>query len=297
MPIEYFIITVYCCIEEILREITNVQPLRSKGFAPKLTDAEVLTMEVVGEFMGMDTDKGIWEYFHSHWLSYFPKLGSRCNFVRQAANLWKIKQVIQEKLAGYLGAFDEGIHMCDGFPMPTCQFKRAYFSKIFKGEAAYGYCASKDEKYFGFKGNVLIDSRGIITGLTVTAANIDERVSLWDIIDKIKGNIIADKGLIGADFKEELQKCRGIELQTAVRGNMEETRSEKFVKYLISTRRLVETVIGQLSERFHIEKVRARDTWHLTCRVARKILAHTVAIFINRQLGRAPLQFEGLVVY
>ena len=78
---------------------------------------------------------------------------------------------------------------------------------------------------------------------------------------------------------------------------MEEKRSEKFIKYLISTRRLVETVIGQLSERFHIEKVRARDTWHLTCRVARKILAHTVAIFINRQLGRAPLQFEGLVVY
>ena len=89
MPIEYFIITVYCCIEGLLREITTIQPLRSKGFAPKLTDAEVLTMEVVGEFMGIDTDKGIWEYFHSHWLAYFPKLGSRSNFVRQAANLCK----------------------------------------------------------------------------------------------------------------------------------------------------------------------------------------------------------------
>jgi hypothetical protein len=35
---------------------------------------------------------------------------------------------------------------------------------------------------------------------------------------------------------------------------------------LMKARRLVETVIGQLTERFHIEKVRARDTWHLTNR-------------------------------
>jgi hypothetical protein len=44
----------------------------------------------------------------------------------------------------------------------------------------------------------------------------------------------------------------------------------------MKVRRLVETVIGQLSEQFHIEKVRARDLWHLTSRSARKILSHTV---------------------
>lgn len=63
----------------------------------------------------------------------------------------------------------------------------------------------------------------------------------------------------------------------------------------MKTRRLIETVIGQLSDQFHIEKVRARDLWHLTSRVARKVLAHTVGVFLNRQLGRAPLQFEGLI--
>jgi len=41
------------------------------------------------------------------------------------------------------------------------------------------------------------------------------------------------------------------------------------------TRRLIETVIGQLTERFHIEKVRARDTWHQCSRFWRKLLAHT----------------------
>lgn len=76
---------------------------------------------------------------------------------------------------------------------------------------------------------------------------------------------------------------------------MKEDRSKNFIQWLVSTRRLVETVIGQLTERFHIEKIRARKLWYLTNRIARKVLAHTVAIFINKQLGNPPLQFESLL--
>ena len=76
---------------------------------------------------------------------------------------------------------------------------------------------------------------------------------------------------------------------------MRETRHPAFVHQLMTTRRLVETVIGQLTDHLHIEKVRARDLWHLTSRISRKILAHTVGVFLNRMLGRAPLQFEGLI--
>ena len=107
--------------------------------------------------------------------------------------------------------------------------------------------------------------------------------------------LIADKGFIGEDYRNELRQWANLDLQTAVRSNMQETRSEKFVKWLKSTRRLVETVIGQLTERFHIEKVRARKLWSLTNRIARKILAHTIAVFINKQIGNSPLQFELLL--
>ncbi len=61
-------------------------------------------------------------------------------------------------------------------------------------------------------------------------------------------------------------------------------------------RRLVETVIGQLSERFNIEEVRARDMWHLTVRIGRKLLAHTVNCFINHTLGNPILQHEKIVL-
>jgi hypothetical protein len=47
-------------------------------------------MEIVGEFISFDTDKGIWKYFKTHWQSWFPKLSSRSNFAKQAANLWHV---------------------------------------------------------------------------------------------------------------------------------------------------------------------------------------------------------------
>ena len=91
MSIEEFIITVYCLVDVELKQITQTKRLISRGFKPKLSDAEVITIDLVGEFLGKDTDVGIWRYFKSHWPTWFPGLGSRTNYVKQSSNLWYIK--------------------------------------------------------------------------------------------------------------------------------------------------------------------------------------------------------------
>lgn len=294
MPLEDYIISVFCIVDDSLKQSSGELILRQRGFPPKLTDAEVITMEIVGEFLQIDTDVGIWRYFREHWLAWFPQLGSRANFAKQAANLWHVKQKMQLYLSDDLQATIDPIHFSDGFPIPVCHFKRAYFSQLFKGEATYGHCASKDETYYGFKGNLVISSSGIITGITVTQAHIDERESLYDIVDNIGAVLIADKGLIGEYYQEQFRQETGVNLQTPTRNNMNDSRGKDCNRWLTSTRRLVETVIGQLTERFHIEKVRARDLWHLTSRIARKVLAHTVSAAINKKIGNPILQFEHL---
>jgi len=295
MLLEDFIIRIFCLIDETLKNLRGTQKLRQRGFEPNLSDSEIITMQIVAEFLGIDTDKGAWEYFNFHWHDWFPALGSRANYAKHAANVWNITQQVQVQLAHQLGAFSDILHMADGFPMSVCHFKRANGSRIYEGEADYGYCASKEEIYYGFKGNVMINSEGVIAHITATAANIDERHSFWDLTKGIQGDVIADKGLIGIEFQRELCESAQINLQTAVRSNMKQERSNGFIQWLISTRRLVETVIGQLTERLHIEKIRARKLWYLTNRIARKVLAHTIAIFINKQLGNPPLQFDLLL--
>ena len=66
MPLEDFIITVFCLVDDQLKKILSDSKLRTRGFPPKLTDAEVITMDVVGEFKNIATDMGIWRYFKSH---------------------------------------------------------------------------------------------------------------------------------------------------------------------------------------------------------------------------------------
>lgn len=108
-----------------------------------------------------------------------------------------------------------------------------------------------------------------------------------------RGLVIGDKGYLGAWLQAELAAA-GINLQTPLRANMTDLRPPWVVRQLANARRLVETVIGQLAGQFHFEKIRARDVWHLTSRFARKVLAHTLGIFMNRQIGRSDLPFEGL---
>lgn len=294
VSVEDFIIAVYCLVDNELKIVLKGTQVRRRGFKPKLSDSEVITMDIVGEFLGHDTDVGIWRYFKNHWFAWFPGIGSRVNYAKQSANLWVLKQKIYNKLLAQTGALTDRLHMADGFPMPVCHFKRAGFSRIFKGAAAYGYCASKSETYYGFKGNLVISSEGVITGITVAPANIDERESLWDVIDNIEGLLIADKGLIGEDYQEQIRANSQVNLQTPTRNNMKDVRGKDCNRWITSTRRLVETVIGQLAEQFNIEKIRARDLWHLTGRVTRKVLAHTVGIIINKINGGPALQFERL---
>jgi hypothetical protein len=61
-------------------------------------------MEVVGEFLGHDTEKGTWGYFCTYHRDMFPHLGCRTSFVRQSANLWAFKRALQQQLARELCA-------------------------------------------------------------------------------------------------------------------------------------------------------------------------------------------------
>jgi hypothetical protein len=51
MPLEEFIITVFW-VETALAEVTAGVKRRTRGFAPRLSDSEVITLEIVGEVLG-----------------------------------------------------------------------------------------------------------------------------------------------------------------------------------------------------------------------------------------------------
>lgn len=292
MPLEDFIIWVYILVDDWFKKLPR--PLRQRGCPPTFSDSEVVTLEIVAEYLGLDQDKKTWKYFNQHWRDWFPCLPSRTTYARQCANLWVAKQQLHTDLCWEMGALDDPTHRIDGFPMKLCNFRRARSCRLFAGEAAYGYCASKAMTYYGFQGLLIVSGLGVVTGFTVMAANHDEADGVYECLRGQNGLLEGDKGFIRPIHREELRRL-GLNLQTPLRRNMQDDRPAEQVKELLRDRRLVETVIGQLTERFNIQRLRARDSWHLTVRMTRKILSHTMTVFMNLTLGRPPLQIADLV--
>jgi hypothetical protein len=125
MELPTFIVTVFCLIDDWLAG--QPQPLRQRGPRPILADSEVLTIECVGEFLGIDTDSGLYQYFRRHWAGWFPALRQvhRTTFIRQAANLWAVKHRLHQQLLTQV-EFDPQRCVVDSVAVPICRFARAY---------------------------------------------------------------------------------------------------------------------------------------------------------------------------
>ena len=295
MSRDEFIIYTYCLVCDEYAFAKSMCHLREQGgFLPMLSDEEVITLEICGEFFKYNTDKDIYDYFFAHYRHFFPKLRERSLFVRQAANLWGVKRIIQERLVWRSGQAQDPIQVIDTLPLPVCGYTRGARDRCFKPDADYGYCAAKDEHYYGFKCGLRITRCGMITGYPLLPARPHD-VNFREVLSEgFCGIIPADKGFIDA-WQQALQSERHqVVFVTPPRRNMAQPKS-KLYKVLRPLRKRIETVGSQLTGRFAVNRIRVHDLWHLGNRIIRKILAHTIGVFMNLQLHRSPLDFDGLL--
>ena len=82
MDLSTFIIAVFCEVDDWFM---GQEKLRERGPEPTLSDSEVLTMEIVGQFLGIDTEKALYAYFKRHYQEWFPTLREvhRSTFTRR----------------------------------------------------------------------------------------------------------------------------------------------------------------------------------------------------------------------
>jgi hypothetical protein len=209
MDLSTFIVAVFCLIDDRLKG----RRIRQRGPAPKLSDAEVLTIEIVGEFLGIDTDKAIHLFFRRHYAEWFPALRKvhRTTFARQAANLWKIKERLwQEFLA--LAPHNPTFALVDSMPLPACLFARAYRCRRFKGEAAFGKDTLLKQTFYGFRVHMRVCWPGVITRLSVAPANAHELSVLPELLESTRGFAVGDRNYWSPQRREELHRSMGVAL-------------------------------------------------------------------------------------
>ena len=134
-----YIVTGYVLIDDLLKLMDYVDDRRAS-----MSAAEIITVAVVAA-----------KYFHNHHeralslmqrLGYIPKF-SISRFNRRLHDLlttfWQIMDLLGDLLA------QSTVYLIDTMPMPVCKLVRASRCKKVQGSPFYGYCASKDEHYFG----------------------------------------------------------------------------------------------------------------------------------------------------
>jgi hypothetical protein len=312
MEREELIIWVYLWVCDQVEAWRQEQPakrarLRRAGFAPALSDEEALCIELCGEMLRLQSDKAIYCHFKTHYQEWFPHLKDRPAFVRQCANLWRLKLVLQERL---LRAHHVPLHPLqpvdtlplpvDTLPLPVCAKARAHRDRCFAGVARKGYCAAKDLFYYGFKLGLRVTQAGFIASYALLEANTHDCRHLPALVEGHQGLVPVDKGFFDPALWRQLFG-QGTHIVGRGPKRVDKHRPPELElpapieKLCARIRKTVEVVASLLCSRFAVDHIRVHDLWHFEHRLLRKILAFNLLVALNIERARKPLDLDGLV--
>jgi len=208
-------------------------------------------------------------------------------FLRQAANLWPWKERLWRHLLGK-PPHDPSLNIMDSFPIPVCQFARAYRCRRFRGEAAYGYDGLVRHTFYDFRCPGRLSWPGVITEICLAPGNVHELAALPELVAGSRGTVVGDRNYWSPHLAQELEG-RGVSLLAPFRQASRDPQPKRS-RLLSRWRYRIDTVFGPRVERYHAKRVWARDS-----RLLRKVLSHTVVVLLNIAKGNPPLQLERLV--
>jgi hypothetical protein len=293
MDLDTLIVTVFCLIDDTLPSCLEGRSLRARGPQPLLRDSEVLCIEVVGEYLGLDQERQMFAYFRRHFAHFFPTLRRvhRTTFTRQAANLWQAKaRVWQRLLTGTL--WNGELSLIDSFPVPVCRFARAKWCRRLRQESAFGFDEMAKQTFFGMRAHLRVCWPGVIVAFDLAPANAHELAVAEHLLDGVRGHVLGDRNYWSPALSARLA---GHDLKLLAPYRSAKREKKRWPLLLVQTRRRIETVIGQLSERFHAKRMWARDAWHCWSRFLRKVMAHTLFVQLCQQHALLPLRMAELV--
>ena len=291
--------TIFIIVDDLLKDIRIKALLhRSSGPEPDMSDSEIITMALYQELIG-DPRKDHFYRLHADSLRpYFPNLLERSRYNRRKKDLWQVILVIRISILMMLKAYQEEVGIIDSAPVPVISYKRNKKHTDFTS-AGYGVCSSKAMKYFGYKLHTIVSLCGTILDFMLSSATPHDSQAVEELlgVQASLKEVFGDKAYWIPEIMAVLKEQKGLILLACKKDNQEQTEKERRQgKQLNRLRLMVETVNAQLQEQLHLSKHYAKSTWGLFTRIAAKITAHTLGMFMNTLFGRPKLALATLAV-
>lgn len=222
--------------------------------ATQLCLSEIMTIEIAFHQSYYRNFKAFYlEKVTQEWQTAFPQLVSYHRFVELIPATLIPLSVYLHHCFGQC----TGLAVMDATKIQLCHNRRIKSHKVFQGIAARG--KTSVGWFFGFKLHLVCNDQGELLNIAITPGNTDDRKPVVNLLKRLWGKVLADKGYLSQALFTQLLTQMGIQLITKPKRNMKNKLMPLMDKLLTRKRSIIETIIDQLKNISQIEHSRHRS--------------------------------------
>ncbi len=287
ISIAELLLVIYVIVDDWYQDQGQIILKGKPGKKPRFSDSEVITLILAQDFIPYPGENQFVGYMKANYLDLFPKLITQSQFNRRARNLRLLVEEMRRYWLRDLGFLNRGDLLLDTKPIPVMGYKRSKKKSDFAGSANYGYCTSRNLKYFGYKLVSVCTMDGIPLVYELVPANTDERLAGESVLYTLRGcRIYADKGFIGEGWQEKIFRHTRNHILTTKRANQKKQNPIEFDRWLNSVRERIEGVFHEVQNTGrNIERLLAKTVIGLTTRIIAKMTSHLLKFILRKFHG------------
>ncbi len=255
------------------------------GPAGKVTDPEIVTLAVLQAMTGRCSDRQFLGTIGRLLPGFFPDLPDQAGYNRRLRRLTPWITTVQLMLAELVA---EGqIRLADGTLLSCANYPGCARRSEFAGHASFGYCPSKSQFVWGMRLVLISDRKGVPVGYDLVGPKTgQERDSVLELAAGQPGTVLfADGGFWGREYLSSMEL---IDIQLITPGKHKLSQRPESEKAKARIRLVIESVFSTLKRQMGLETHLAKTLPGLVARIAQRLLALTLGIYLNLLLGRPP---------
>lgn len=253
------------------------------GVVPTFSDLEVIALSITAEAFSIDSENYLFKRLNAECPEAIPNLITRRQYNQRRKKTMQLGEYIRQSMAKAIDG-GEFVFSIDSKPVKVCQNARAGRCQIGKDDIehapSWGYCASQNMYYYGYKLHALCGISGVIHSYDMTAANVHDLQYLkdvhWEYHDCM---ILGDKGYLSAPVQLNLFETANITLDVPYRLNQKNWTAPSWAYRRF--RKRIETVFSQLNDHLMMIRNYAKKTSGIFTRMAAKVAAFTLLQYFN----------------
>src|SRR5438046_3827153 len=185
------------------------------GIAPRITDAELITVSVMQALLGYHNESRWIRYARKAIVHLFPHLPKQPGYNKRL-------RALSTQLAYFIAAlvtdtdlWRHPIRIADSTPVPCGMSRETVQRSELAGWAGYGYCASHSRFFWGLRLYLVCTPAGMPILWALADPKLGEREVLAAMLE-VEADVVAahegillitDKGFAGRDFEQLLAGC------------------------------------------------------------------------------------------